>query len=246
MANSFPVDLAHAVFKELKRHGTTDVDIDTLTDLFETLYFASLETEELQPITCYIVYLDPKNIASHRPPSPRSNFWTPVHFAAPRPLDIPNLVKLAKASDPRTSSFAVYPDLNAQGQLSIWGLIDQGNSYHDYMNHDSTAGYQRPGLFQASILGIGHIVVFIGPEKIAELESSILLGKFFNVLAHGKIRAALEPGIQTHRESVEDVLVKQKLFPKDHSKFFHHSQKKLRRQTLEEMARGLLSMTIVS
>ena len=52
MANSFPVDLAHAVFKELKRHGTTDVDIDTLTDLFETLYFASLETEELQPITC--------------------------------------------------------------------------------------------------------------------------------------------------------------------------------------------------
>lgn len=211
MPNSFPKDLASSVHDELRRHHTPNVNPNILTGLFETLYFASMETEELQPITCYIVYLDPENVDPN-PPDPAyrgSDYWQPVRFSSAVLLNTPNLVKLAKATDPRTSSFAVYPDPNFNDQLSIWGLVDQGNLFHDFVNHESDTTFMRPGLFQASILGIGHIAAYIGFEKIGELKTAALLGTSLNVLAHGKIRAALESSIQRHCEAVKASLIEQ-------------------------------------
>jgi hypothetical protein len=117
------------------------------------------------------------------------------------PFTTSNLVKLAKASDPRTSSFAVYHDTS--GQLSIWGIIDQANRYHDFINYDSDEGTERPGIFQASISGIGHLVAYIGYEKIAELKTNILLGKTLDVLGGGPVLDVLSAGIQAYIEKVK-------------------------------------------
>ncbi len=112
-----------------------------------------------------------------------------------------NFVKIAPASDPRTSSFAVYHDTS--GHLTVWGLIDQGNSYHDYVNFDSESGPERPGIFQASITGIGHLVAYIGYEKVAELKLNKLVRTAIDVFQSGKIREVLEAGIQTHFASLQ-------------------------------------------
>jgi hypothetical protein len=130
------------------------------------MYFASLGTEEAQPIVFHVVYLDPMNPDRDPPPHPSRDRWTYVRLTRRIPLTIQNVAKFAKASDPRTSSLAIYHE--AGGALFLWGLVDQGNSYHKYVNFESERGYMRPGLFQASISGAGHVIAYIGSDKIAE------------------------------------------------------------------------------
>jgi hypothetical protein len=198
--NHFPKDLAEAIRSELELRGTDCPNLEILTDLFETLYFVSLRTEELQPITCYIVYMSSDNPDPKPPERISKDRWGYISFIEPIPFTTSDLVKLAKASDPRTSSFAVYHDIH--GHLSIWGIIDQANSHHDFINYDRDVGPERPGMFQASVTGIGHLVVYIGYEKIAELKTNILLGKTLDVLGRGPVYDILTLGILRYIEKV--------------------------------------------
>jgi hypothetical protein len=58
MAASFPSDLAAHVQQQLLARKHTPPSNKTLTKLFETLYFASLRREEMQPISCRVAFLD--------------------------------------------------------------------------------------------------------------------------------------------------------------------------------------------
>src|SRR5258705_8372193 len=155
-------DLVEAVSSELKKRKSTHPRKDALLHLFESMYYASLITEEGEPISFHVVYMDPKNPDPNPPLNIRNDRWTYVPLTKRTPVSISTLVKIAKASDPRTSSLAIYHD--EKGHLYLWGLIDQGNSYHDYINYESESGFARPGIFQASILGTGHLVAFIEME----------------------------------------------------------------------------------
>src|SRR5947209_7876855 len=96
--NSFPKDLAEAVHSELEP-GRPDIpNLEVLINLFETLYFVSLKTEELQPITCYIVYLSSENPDPKSPERIVKDRWSAIHFSQPMPFTTSNLVKLANAS----------------------------------------------------------------------------------------------------------------------------------------------------
>lgn len=189
---------------ELEQRTLGDVRLEALTILFETLYFSSLKTEEAQPITCYVVYLNPEDPDPNPPRNPSKDRWVFVRFGEAIPLTMSSLVKLAKASDPRTSSFVVYPD--SQERLCVWGLIDQGNRHHDFVNYDAESGYERPGLFQASIIGLGHLVAYIGFEKIAELQTNTLFGKPVHVFERGPVRDTLDPGIRAYVDRIRTAL----------------------------------------
>lgn len=193
-------DLAESVYSELKERSSSSLNLKILLDLFESMYFASLKTEESQPITSHIVYLDPDNPDPNPPKVIVRDRWRCIRLAEPIPITIPNLVKIAKASDPRTSSLAVYQDVSER--LWIWGLIDQGNRYHDFVSYNSESGSERPGVFQASLIGIGHLAVYIGYRKLAELRINTLLGKALDVLWSGPVHDVLVPGIQTYIEAV--------------------------------------------
>jgi len=58
-------------------------------------------------------------------------------------------------------------------------------------------------LFQASISGIGHLVAYIGYEKIAELKLNSLVRRAIDVFEKGAVREALGPGIRSHLEAVQ-------------------------------------------
>jgi hypothetical protein len=199
-ANQFPKDFADAVCSELHRRALFGPQREIIVDLFESMYFASLKTEESQPVVFHIVYLDPDNPDPDPPKRMVKDRWRSVKLAEPIPATIPNLIKIAKASDPRTSSLAVYP--NRHGRLSIWGLIDQGNRYHDFVNYEDESGPERPGVFQASIAGIGHLVAYTGLWKIAELKTNTILRHALNVLEGGPVRETLGMGIQSYIEGV--------------------------------------------
>jgi hypothetical protein len=198
--SSYPKDLAALVYSELQRRRAGPPILEVLVDLFEVMYFASLKTEETMPVVFHIVYIDPDRPDPKPPERLVHDRWSCVKLGSPIPLRSRDFLKIASASDPRTSSFSVFSD--AFGQLSAWGLIDQGNSYHDFINFESDSGPDRPGLFQASILGIGHLAAYIGYEKIAELKQNSLLRTAIDVLQSGKIREALNAGINAYVHSL--------------------------------------------
>ncbi len=191
--NRSPVDLAEAVCAELRRRKAHCPKLEVLRQLFECMYFASLKTEESEPTRVHIVYLDPRDPDPKPPERIVKDRWSFVRLARPIRMTASNLTKIATASDPRSSAFAVYPD--GRDRLTIWGLIDQGNRYHDFVNYESESGPDRPGLFQASITGIGHLVTSVGYEKIAELRINRLVRAEKDVLRAGPVSKRLEPGI---------------------------------------------------
>lgn len=199
-----PADLADAVYSELTNRSLPSPKLELLTDLFESMYVASLKTEESKPISFHIVCLDPNNSDPRPPQMPPSDRWSCIRLGQSVPLRDKSFLKIAAASDPRTSSFAVY---NTENGLVAWGLIDQGNQYHDYVHFDSETGPERPGLFQASITGVGHIEAYTGYEKIAELRINSLVRSAVEVFDRGPVREALTAGINSYVSGVHDALV---------------------------------------
>jgi len=201
-----PADLAAVVHAELRRRASKIPALDVLTALFECLYFASLKTEEAESIKIHVAYIDPRNPDPSPPKRCCQDRWTHIAFKHPVTMTVSNLVKIAKASDPRSSSFAVYAD--ETGRLSVWGLIDQGNRYYEFINYESDAGPDRPGIFQASIEGIGHIVTYIGYDKLAELKVNTLVRNARDVLRGGPVSDKLDIGIRAYLDTVEKQLPK--------------------------------------
>lgn len=197
----YPNDLAKTVFSEIKRNNDEFPSEDILVFLFETLYFASIKTEEAESIIFNIVYLDPDDPDPDPPEREPQDRWGYVEFSEQIKFNIPNVIKLAKASDPRTSSLAIYHDGN--DEIYIWGLIDQGNRYHDYVNYESEEGPERPGIFQASIEGPGFLVAYIKYQKIAELRVSRLVRKAVDIFSRGPIKNALNIGINRHLKLIQ-------------------------------------------
>ena len=202
--NKTPRELADAVCSELTGRKKDCPSLNLIVSLFETLFFTSMKTEEGQPILCHLIWLDPYSTDTNPPKRIVHLTWNYIQLAHPLPFDIRTLTKIAKASDPRTSSFVVYPDEN--GELKIWGLVDQGNRYHDFLHFDSDSGSERPGLFQASILAIGHLTAYIGFDRIAELRTSDLITASNDVLRSGPIRDKLKPALAKYVDGIRQVV----------------------------------------
>lgn len=189
-------DLARAVYYELRKRNITSPPVEVLAELFATMYYVSLRTEERDPTAFHIVYMDPHNPDPDPPRRITYDRWSYIRFDHTIDATVTNLIKIAKASDQRTSSFAIYH--NTSGKLFLWGLVDQGNTYFDFVNYESQSGSARPGIFQASIAGIGHIITYIGFQKIAELKVDALLRNVLDVFSGGPVNKALAPGIEKH------------------------------------------------
>lgn len=199
--NQFPKDFAEAVISVLKLKASVSVKPEVLIDLFESMFFASFKTEESDPIVFHIVYIDPDEPDPNPPKNMPKDRWSYVRFAKPIPVNVSNLIKIAKASDPRTSSLAIYA--HEKGRLAIWGLIDQGNRYHDFVNYDLENAPERPGIFQASVVATGHLVAYKELWKIAELINNKVLRNSIDVFGSGPVRGSLEDGIESYIQSVK-------------------------------------------
>jgi len=193
-------ELARFTHDQLEAHRRLSPGVDALTALFRAMYAASMATEEGQRITFELTWIDPDNPDPEPPERIVADRWTAVPFSSRIRLTTRALVKAAKATDPRTSSFAVYTSVNEL--LFIWGMIDQGNGPYDFMRFDSDSGQGRPGLFQASAIGVGHLGVSIGYEPIAELRIDRLSVGGLDPLRSGPIFAALQPGLKNHVQAV--------------------------------------------
>jgi len=198
--NKTPQHLAESVCAELRKRHAVVPDERIIVDLFETMYFSSLRTEESEAVTFHVVFLDPAQPDPKPPRNPVKDRWSYVPFAEPIGFSVSNLVKIAKSSGLTTSSFVVWP--GAEDELFIWGLVDQQNRFHKFLNRSAEIEAERPGLFQASVEGIGVVVVYMRYEKVAELRINELIRNSLDLFRASPVRDLLEPGIKEHLQAI--------------------------------------------
>ncbi len=186
MAKHFtPNDLAAFVYAELQ-HSKIKEEKPTeaiLQELFNTLYYASLQTEEGQFVKVTVTLLDYKTIESNE--QMRYDQWAFFPFASAMEFNIKNLVKLSKAADPWSSSLSVYYDKN--NKLFIYGMIDQTFHYQSYLNYEKEDKPMYPGVIQTMINGIGILNVMVDYHPIATLNQNSLVKLYPNVFEYGPV-----------------------------------------------------------
>ena len=200
MKNKTPRNLAESVCSELRRRRASVPDEEIIVDLMETMYYSSLRTEESEPVIFHVVYLDPEQPDPKPPRNPPKDRWSYIPFAEPILFSVSNVVKIAKSTDLRTSSFVVWPDKD--GKLFIWGLVDQQNRFHKFLNRSAEIEPETPGMFQASVEGIGIIVVHMRYEKVAELRVNELIRYSLDLFRESPVRDLLAPGIDAYLQGV--------------------------------------------
>ena len=185
----YPYHLMKLVGQRLRQRGLKAPSDAVLLRLFETLFFASLQTDEGRPCRCTLNYIDRDELVQQSGRTGRGA-WNAIPFARPFPLDVRTLTKLAEAADATVASLAVTSD--AGGDLLIWGLVDQELRYADYVALDSVQEPQRPGLFQATIAGMGNVCVSKDYALLGSLEQNALVDQYHDVLWSGPIHETLK------------------------------------------------------
>ncbi|GAA4321711.1 diadenylate cyclase [Mucilaginibacter gynuensis] len=192
LSNAQPKDLALHVLEKLQ-HSKLSLDIPplgVLEDLFECLFFTSMRTEESDLVKVTITLIDPDNPDPRPPRRIVAERWSCIKFDVPLEMTIKALVKLSKASDPSSTSLAVYFD--RQGKLFIWGMIDQAIHYQSFLNYESESGSEQPGLFQVSINDIGTLNVLFDYELLATLKQNKLIPRYLDVFTIGPVSKILK------------------------------------------------------
>jgi len=182
-----PRDLAQYVYDRLQTN-TIDHDInnlETLIELFECLFYASLHSEEGDLIRVAITFFDAENPQLKIHKFEPTDKWRYISFEKPLPLNVNTLVKLSKAADPWSSSLAVFYDENSK--LFIYGMIDQAIHSQSYINFEVDKKPGQPGYFRASIIGTGNISVTTEYDLIATLKQECLITEYLNVFQSGPI-----------------------------------------------------------
>jgi len=189
----YPYHLANLVAQRLRAKNLLPPSEEILLRLFETLYFASLRTEEGRPCRCTINYVDPEAAELRETADHRANQWRTIPFDHALPFEVRTLVKLAEAVDPSTASLAVHSDGE---QLFIWGLVDQELRYADFIASDTTTVPTRPGMFQATIANLGNVCVYDDYALLASLEQNNLVDAYHDVIWCGPVHEVLKENLR--------------------------------------------------
>ncbi|RKR81900.1 hypothetical protein BDD43_2061 [Mucilaginibacter gracilis] len=207
-----PNDLAAFVFSELNRSKIQDAkpSEEILREIFNTLYYTSLQTEEGQFIKVTVTLLDHNSTAKGKVLA--YDDWAFYPFKPAIEFTVKNLVKLSKAADPWSSSLAVY--YNDQGELFINGMIDQTIHYQSFLNYEREEKPAHPGIFQTMINGIGILNVMLDYQPIASLNQNSLVKHYPNVFGIGPISEYLKRNIQYNHSFFEE-LIEEKLSESD-------------------------------
>ncbi len=190
----YPHHLAKLVASRLRDEQGASPPETVLIRLLETLYFASLKTEEGRRILCTVNYADPNEAVS--PPSRKAaDRWAYARFDRPLPFDVRTLKRLGGAADPTVLSLAVFGD--RKNRLFVWAMVDQEPRYTDSISLEAEAA-DRPGLFQATITGPGNVSVFSNGVLLGSLVQNTLVQEYHNVLWSGPVHAILRANLEAY------------------------------------------------
>lgn len=184
MESHTPHDLALFVYGKITNIKNPP-SVEVLEKLFQTLFLASLKSEEGVPIICSISYVNPRIPDPNPPKTIRDPRWEYIPLKSHANFNVHELSKIALSTDVNVSRLGVYT--NKTNDLMIHGLFDQQRNDQRLMRFDQGGEWDPPGILQAKIVGIGHIVVESGKSLIAELNGGDLVEDTVNIFQVKKI-----------------------------------------------------------
>lgn len=204
-----PSDLAIHVYNTLKKQRKYQEDLPDeaiVIELFECLFYASMQTEEGQLIQCTATFFNPNELERELCDDDTLDHWEFTAFNEPIRLTVKSLVKLSQAADPWSSSLAVYCD--EQDNLMIYGLIDQAIHNQSFINHEIDTRPEPVGFFQIAIQGIGILSVTSGYRLLGILRQNTVVTHFLDVWKFGQISLLLKDKAKTFLDNIESFLSK--------------------------------------
>lgn len=202
---AYPTDLARRVLERLADLHYRRPALGALTKLLEVAFFASMRTEEGEPVRCSITYIDPERPDPRPPRRIVANRWRCMPFAQPIELTPSNLVKIAESLDADASSIAAYAD--ARQMPFIWGALDQRSGRARFIARESDRGPESPGLLECVIVGFGALEIYKDYTLLASLRQGTIGVGYNDVLGDdGPVLRALRPAIDDLAQSVRDVV----------------------------------------
>lgn len=138
--------------------------VDVVQRLLDTCYHASFMTEESREVIFHVVLCGRVEMERDCDESwRRYSRISPVIFSSPRVFNETELLRLSPATDPNRVFIGVEIDESLEQapekSLVIWGIIDAGSSWWDFVHGESKYGYPPPDFLTISVYEPGHLVV---------------------------------------------------------------------------------------
>jgi len=187
-------ELAELLHKTLQWHcdnprrlvpSGTPPSVETLTEIFSILFFASLKTEEGRSIQVRVYFVDPNDPDPAAPPTIRSDRWRTFPLSKRIPLTVQNLAKFAKAADPWATGIAIHHN-DSEG-LFIWGIVDQVLHLSTSIVRETLGTYIQAGFFHAVINGPADIIVMVGATFVGRLAQDSIFRRQNDCLSTGPV-----------------------------------------------------------
>ncbi len=182
MAYRYPINLYPLINKNwnLKRWSKEIVPSlpseNVVQKIIDVVYHASFLTEESRKLWFRVVYLKPEEIRKE----------DVIKFDLPRDFNVGELVKLAPAADPTQVLIGVY-EKKGLNKLEIWGVVESGTSWWNFLRNESSIGSPPPNGFTVSSKNPGHINISRQGDVILSLNQGKLYEPSEKVFYQGPV-----------------------------------------------------------
>lgn len=187
----------------LKSEKQFELSRNLLVEIVQLAYYSSMKSDESRRVNCTLTFVDSSNPAGDDPKRVRPQRRTYVPFEKRLALTCRNLVKLAHAAPPWAACIAVTA---VAEELFIVGLFDQEIHHRNALNHEQGDRFDRPGLFQIEISGIGALAVLDDNTLIATLSQDTVVQQFHDVLRLGPVSEVIREISRKHLREVKRLL----------------------------------------
>lgn len=166
---SYPRELINDIKKlwkvsvQYKKEQIPDLPSDkTLVNLIDIAYHASFLTEEQRRLGFKLVFCSKEKLNKNRKVLADFDGFYVVSFSKPREFSVSEILRLAPATD-FTRILICVDEYKSSGKnnatLKIWGLLDTGSSWWDFIHGESNKGIPPPNALTISSTRPGQLSI---------------------------------------------------------------------------------------
>ncbi|MDD5130757.1 MAG: diadenylate cyclase [Candidatus Omnitrophica bacterium] len=170
-----------------------------IEDMLNVVYHASFLTEESRRVWFRIIFVNQASLVKVE--RDIFDYTNIIVFQHPREFNVSELLKLAPAADPTQVLIGVYID-NISNKLIIWGLIDTGVSWWEFVREESSHGAPPPGGLTISSKSPGQINISRQGDVLLMLKYGKLFRPSREVFDVGPVATFLENGARILYEEI--------------------------------------------
>ena len=199
MSFTYPEDLVRTLNEAWDNSDSPDQYVPPLPEngqvqqFLEVAYHASMLTEEQRKIGFRLAFISPDVAQQLAGPAELGRLFEPVQFEASRVFSVPEILRLAPATDHTKVLICVSPvNGRPDDPLRIWGLIDTGSSWLEFTTGQSKTGVPPPNCLTVSSIEPGNLTFSRAGTVLLSLKRGEIVMPSRETLYQGPIAEVLK------------------------------------------------------